>query len=46
MLHTSRVRRFPQPLSYEAIRADPDWVSDRGIDWSQALITVLPFSLS
>lgn len=39
-------REIPQPQSYEAIRADPDWASDRGIDWSQALVTVLPFNPS
>jgi hypothetical protein len=42
---TSGLRRqgapLPSPRSYEEVRADDGWASERGIDWSTAVISLV-----
>jgi predicted RNase H-like HicB family nuclease len=32
----------PRPRSYEELRPDNEWAAERGIDWSTAVISLVP----
>lgn len=35
-------RRVPAAKPYEAVRADEAWTRERGIEWSKAVISLVP----
>lgn len=37
---------IPAPRCYEDVRGDDTWASDRGVDWSTAVVSLVPVAVA